>query len=173
LTRAVEEGGTADEAMVFLQRLNRLEAAAALRDVAPPTPGISQVARARTLEEPKRRRWLMPALIAAVVTGGLALGAAPLVSWLTDFPGSAPVSRAPDPAAEPLAVVRPQDMWVQRARELQSGGHLRDALRMLDRIDIGDPVRDEADRLRADVQRDLLATATLDISVPPEAETGR
>ena len=44
-----------------------------------------------------------------------------------------------------------------RARELYAGGHLRDALRLLDGIGIADPLRPHADRLRADIQRVLLA----------------
>ena len=55
------------------------------------------------------------------------------------------------------------------SRELYAGGHLKDALRGLDRIDIGDPLRGEADRLRADIQRDVLAGAHTDSPVPPEA----
>jgi hypothetical protein len=47
-----------------------------------------------------------------------------------------------------------------RARSLYADGHLRDALRALARIDAADPMRPEADRLRADVQRALLAAAT-------------
>jgi hypothetical protein len=43
---------------------------------------------------------------------------------------------------------------------MYAGGHLRDALRQLDRIGIADPLRPEADRLRATIQRDLLEAAS-------------
>ena len=43
--------------------------------------------------------------------------------------------------------------WITRA-SCTAGGHLHDALRLLDRIGIADPVRADADRLRADIQRD-------------------
>ena len=173
LTRAVEEGGTADEAMVFLQRLNRLTAAGSLRDAATTTRVVGPVVNTRATEPAVRRRWLMPVLILAAVTGGVALGSAPLVRWFTDPPGSVPAAVVQDLAAEPLPVVRPEDTMLVRARALHAGGHLRDALRALDRIDTGDPLHGEADRVRAEIQRDLLATASLDTNAPPETENSR
>jgi hypothetical protein len=53
---------------------------------------------------------------------------------------------------------------------LYAGGHLHDALRLLDRIGITDPVRADADRLRADIQRDLLAAASA--GTPATTDTG-
>jgi len=50
---------------------------------------------------------------------------------------------------------------------------VHDALRLLDRIDTADPVRAEADRLRADVQRDLLAAASAGTSEPSDAGGAR
>jgi hypothetical protein len=37
---------------------------------------------------------------------------------------------------------------------------LREALRELDVVELGDPLRPEADRLRSDIQHVLLSTAT-------------
>ena len=91
------------------------------------------------------------AVIAAVV-----LGAAPALSWLADVPAPTSATQA---QADPLPIVRTADVVLDRARGLYAGGHLYDALRQLDRIGIADPVRPEADRLRADIQRDLLAAA--------------
>jgi hypothetical protein len=62
---------------------------------------------------------------------------------------------------EPLPIVRNSEARVARARDLYGSGRLSDALRILDEIDIADPLRPEADALKAAVQRDLLAT------VPP------
>ena len=53
---------------------------------------------------------------------------------------------------------------------MYAGGRLRDALKALDRVSLADPFRGEADRLRADIQRDLLAAAGL-AGVQPR-ETG-
>jgi hypothetical protein len=41
-----------------------------------------------------------------------------------------------------------------------AGGKLRDALRALDRVPPGDTLRADAERLRGDIQRELLAVAT-------------
>ena len=81
---------------------------------------------------------------------------------------------APAPATqaasdEPLPVVRASETAVARARDLYAGGHLRDALRVLDRVDTADPLRAEADRLRADIQRDLLAAAGIATPGPGRA----
>jgi hypothetical protein len=59
---------------------------------------------------------------------------------------------------------------LDRARQLHADGRLSDALRLLDEIGIADPLRAEADRLKAVVQRDLLNTG---IGVPAAEESGR
>jgi hypothetical protein len=48
-----------------------------------------------------------------------------------------------------------------------AGGKLRDALRALDRVPIGDSLRAEAERLRGHIQRELLAVATAEASATP------
>jgi hypothetical protein len=53
---------------------------------------------------------------------------------------------------------------VARARSLFAGGKLRDALRALDRVPVGDQLRPDAERLRADIQRELLAVAGAEVS---------
>jgi hypothetical protein len=51
---------------------------------------------------------------------------------------------------------------------MHSDGQLHGALRALERIGVGDPARTDADRLRADIQRDLFAVAGVPIAVPSE-----
>jgi hypothetical protein len=50
---------------------------------------------------------------------------------------------------------------------LVARGRLHDALRELDHIAVGDPLHDEAQRLRADVQQHLLSLATLTTTEQP------
>lgn len=159
LTQAVDEGSGADEALIFLQRLNRAETAAAGRLAAPPAaPAV--VGRRRPSAVSGSRRWVMPALIAAVVVSAVALGAAPLTAWILEVRG--PVGASAQPVApEPLPVVTSAETLLSRARDLYAGGHLHDALRMLERVDAADPLRGEADRMTGDIQRDLLAAAGL------------
>ena len=52
---------------------------------------------------------------------------------------------------------RAAEIDLDRARVLLQQGYPRDALRLLERIGPGDPLRAEAARLRADIQRELLS----------------
>src|SRR5207237_10468267 len=99
--------------------------------------------------------WSVAAFAVAVVGAAVYYGAAPAFSWLADVPAAQPATQV---APEPLPMVRTTDTLLDRARELYAGGHLHDALRTLDRIGIADPLRADADRLRAEIQRDLLGT---------------
>jgi len=107
---------------------------------------------------------IVVATATAIVLGG------PVLSWMIDVPTAVPPTAQ---AAEPLPIVRTADTLLDRARGFYTGGHLHDALRLLDRIDIADPVRAEADRLRTDVQRDLLAAASAGTSGPSDAAGAR
>jgi hypothetical protein len=59
------------------------------------------------------------------------------------------------------------------ARELVTSGHPHDALAVLSEIDIADPLRAEADRLTADIQRGLLGGAGASPATAPVGETPR
>ena len=98
-------------------------------------------------------------MAAAVVAVAMLVGGLPIGSWLSELQGSAPSTVAVSPVEEPLPVVRASETALARARALHAGGHLQDALRALDRVGLADPFRAEADRLRADIQRDILAAA--------------
>jgi len=157
LTRAVDQGAPSDQALVLLGRMEQLEGtgfdlplqrrrlpARRLADepVAPPQSRIGH--------------WVAAGVALAAVSAAVYFGAAPALSWLVDVRADArSIPRTPP---EPLPIVRTSDTLLDRARELYAGGHLRDALRLLDGIGIADSVRPEADRLRTDIQRVLLAT---------------
>jgi hypothetical protein len=57
---------------------------------------------------------------------------------------------------------------MSRARELVTSGRSHEALQLLSEIDIADPLRAEADRLVADIQRGLLGAG----AAPSAAATG-
>ncbi len=82
-----------------------------------------------------------------------------LTTWMVwpKAPVAAPAalpSRPPAPFAMPSA----SEAHLARAQHLFRSGRLRDALTALDDISVGDVLRQDADRLRAQIQRELLAT---------------
>jgi hypothetical protein len=87
---------------------------------------------------------------------------------------NAPATAAPAAAAREFAppVPRRDETVMVRARTLAAGGHLRDALLVLDRIRPTDAQKTDADRLRADIQRQLLALTATPISATEAAEHG-
>jgi len=70
-----------------------------------------------------------------------------------------------------LPVPRRADTALARARALVSAGKLRDALPLLEAIRPTDAERGEADRLRADIQRQLIALGPLP-ATPSVSATG-
>jgi hypothetical protein len=152
LTRAVAEGEASDAALVFLQRLRRLETAAdALRT-------SSRTAASEPASDTARRtptNWPATIGVSAALVIGILLLTRPLTSWLADLPMDEPAGAVHQ---EELPVARPAALLIEQARALQNQGKPHDALRLLQRIDVADPFRVEADRLRADVQRELLAS---------------
>ena len=163
LTRAVANGST-ETALVFLERLGIAEAGqAAVPVLSPGDAGPSAFGRT-----PQRRHgdklpvaastnWIATIVVCVVVAAAILLGAQPIASWLGDAPEVAPV--ASPRATDPLPVVRAAEMRLARARTLYEGGKLHDALRLLETIDRGDPLRGDADTLTAAIQTALLATA--------------
>ena len=165
LTQALEQGS--DTADVFLGRLNRVGSSASGADLRiDPLPARPTMRRRRVTLPPRRRGWIAAALLALVVAGAMLLGGLPIGSWLSGLQMVAPAPAAHLASDEPLPVVRASEISLARARALHTDGRLRDALRAIDRVGIADPFRAEADRLRTDIQRDLLAAAGIRNSVP-------
>jgi hypothetical protein len=61
---------------------------------------------------------------------------------------------------EPLVVPRSSEVALERARSLFASGRPYDALRALELVRPTDPLRADADRLKAVIQRELLAFQT-------------
>jgi len=166
LTRAIEEGGPTDVALAFLQRLNRFEAATEHGRL----PASRIVSAGYTSPPPARvTRWLPTVVASGVIATAIVLLALPIASWIAELPIGPPRAEVSRP--EPLPIVRTSEMTIARARALYDAGKLKDALSVLDRIGRSDPVWPDADRLRALVQRDLLAAAGL--ALEPEREAAR
>ena len=163
LNAAVQRGGAHDVALAFLTRIDRINAAAPAASSATSVPPRVQSRPDTVVVERGRWRWLAPVLLVAA----LGAAAAALVTWdrvaglVAPFgsgedAGLAPVRTQPDPVLVP----RSSESSIQRARALFATGRLYDALRALDHVRIADPFRAEADQLKADIQRELLAHQT-------------
>jgi hypothetical protein len=104
-----------------------------------------------------------------VLLSAAALGVLIVAAWGVALPEpntwfglSAPASNAATIpwTPEPLPLPQASESQLARARALMTTGRLRDALVILERVPVGDPLRFEADRLRADLQQQLLSLAT-------------
>lgn len=162
LTRAIAEGGANETALVFLQRLSRLDTdssaapAASMSRREPFARAEETLLRGRhRLVKARRVSWFWTIAVCGGLSAAILLAAQPIASWLGDLPVSAPA--AGSQPVEPLPIVRAADMRLAEARALYAQGRWLDALRAIDDVQAGDPLRPAADQLKADVQRSLLA----------------
>jgi tetratricopeptide (TPR) repeat protein len=155
LTRAVETGGPNETALVFLQRVSHARTAPEAPR-AERTSGWRRREIRRTQAAAERGGWALSIAAAVVASGVIVLGALAVRSWIVELPVDGP---SVEPAGEPLPVVRGAEMRIAHARELYARGLPHDALRTLSEVDIADPLRGDADRLTADIQRGLLGLA--------------
>jgi tetratricopeptide (TPR) repeat protein len=102
------------------------------------------------------------AIVAAMGVGAYEIAVRDGLDWSSMFdlhgvrPGAAATPVASGDGALPLP--RRGEMMLARARALASGGRLREALSLLDTVWAADPKKPEVDRLRADLQRRLMAS---------------
>jgi tetratricopeptide (TPR) repeat protein len=169
LKAAIEGGAPSEEALALLERLDRLDTTAAV-SLSPQSRRERQTNAARTTAGRSRSKLGRVATLAIVgvilAMGGYAAtsdGAAVLWrSWLA-------LQTVPESTASaPPVIPRRGELALARARTLAARGHLSDALVMLDSVRPTDAQRADADRLRADIQRQLLALVAA--GQPPAAE---
>jgi tetratricopeptide (TPR) repeat protein len=168
LRSAIDRGAPSEEALALLERMDRLDATAPPVTASQPSrslpiiSGPAQVAPRRSVAG----RVTVAAALAVVALAAIA--SSNRIDWrallaLEEAPTttlSAPIPREIVPPPP-----RRGEMSLTRARALAAAGHLRDALAVLDGVRTTDPERADADRLRADIQRQLVAL----VSLPPSA----
>ena len=166
LSDALDQGASHDVALGVLGRIDRLEVGQRATRVTPASRRKSSAVPADELDRQAQRRstlarwWVTAAAIVAVAAISFVIVTPTGVSdW---FPVQATTGSAVQfaPAPAPLPIPAPTDTYVSQARALFARGKLRDALRALDRVPIGDSLRADAERLRGDIQRELLAVAS-------------
>jgi tetratricopeptide (TPR) repeat protein len=163
LNAAVQRGGAHEVALAFLTRIDRISAAPApIPDAPAATPARLQV-RPLVEADGRRRGRALPTLfiIAVVATIGYALASWEQVRvWLPSIPigsGSRGELAPMRSVQEPLFVPSSSGTAFDRAKALSDSGRLYDALRAIDLVRPTDPLRPEADKLKAAIQRKLLA----------------
>jgi len=170
LQAAIDAGAPPEDALAFLERLNRLEGVRSK----PARPLRAGRATAVRVEGPSALRWKRWSVAAAALG---AIGAIGVASWsrvdwrsLTIWPQSPASLASVPPMRELPPLPRRGEAALARASVLAASGHLRDALALLDLVRPTDPQKPAADRLRADIQRQLLAVASG--TAPPAGRDG-
>ena len=187
LQAAIDGGAPSEEALAFLDRLNRFEPTAqpavsprsdrALRERAPQVSRTASRSIGGALG-------VTAILVLATAIVGLAgvLARNDMADWRSIAAlAKAALRSEPAPAAAPspvprdtaLPLPRRGETALLRARALAAGGHLRDALSTLDAVRPTDPQQADADRLRADIQRQLLALTPVPSSNAPDQKGER
>lgn len=166
LSDALDRGASHDLALGVLGRIERLELGA--RGATSKRAGRHRTPTASGAAVPVPRRsaghsmgfWLLN--LAAVVI----LGLSSWWLWTTNgwpdlWPSPAAGGRmaAIPEVTGPLPVPSAAEAYLRRGQALFDSGRLRDALVVLDRVPAGDPLRADADQMRARIQRELLALA--------------
>jgi hypothetical protein len=176
LSDALDQGASHDVALGVLGRIDRLDAGQRAPIRTP--PAIRRKAFSTSVtdgeREPSHRGtlalwWATAAAIVLVAAISFVIVSPNgLSDWFpVQATTSTPVQFTPAPA--PLPIPAPTEGYLAQARAMFAGGKLRDALRALDRVPVGDTLRPDAERLRADIQRELLAVATAEASASSAA----
>lgn len=162
-------GGSSDEvALALMQRLDRLGTPDRF-DAEGGSPRAATGDRAVESTAARERwgvsRWIIGCVAAMLLVAvALVIGWDRIVSWTPVSPTVTSISRS-DASAARLPLPRSSDLVMRQARALYARGHLHDALATLARVRVDDQRRAEAEALRGEIQRALLAAVT---AAPPE-----
>jgi tetratricopeptide (TPR) repeat protein len=174
LQAALDAGAPFEDTFPMLERLNQLEAAAS----SPAVLHARHLAHTpASADADHGRARLKPALAAGVaVLFMVAVGTYIVVSsrgewrlWSSLAGGRAMSTSAPAVREVAFSVPTAGEMALATARSRVSRGDLHTALSTLERVRPTDPMKSEADRLRADIQRQLLRGAS---DGPPDSAAG-
>ena len=177
LSDALDQGASHDVALGVLGRIDRLDVGQ--RTASPVLPVVRRRPFSKPVEGEREARhrgtlalwWATAAAIVLVAAISFVLVTPNgLADWFpVQATVGAPVQLAPAPA--PLPIPAPTEAYLTQARAMFTSGRLRDALRALDRVPLGDALRGDAERLRADIQIELLAVASAEASASSAAAT--
>ncbi len=165
LNAAIDGGAPSEEALAVLGRLDRLEPTAAPRAAIAVDRTAASVADATPATPTRLGRAAKLGALAAIAVGAAVYALWGQLGWSAvrsvpdaDAPARTPVNVVRETA---LPLPRRDEAALAKARALAAAGHLHEALAALNGIRPTDLHRAEADRLRADIQRQLLAVTRL------------
>jgi hypothetical protein len=165
LDEASARGVREAQALALRDRLERLESpppGASITVPAPPPVRRTPAPAPRPVAAASSWPMMTACLLAGIL---LAIAWPRVVEWAARevSPPPAAIAAAPETG---LPVPAASDLLLDRAASLFGRGQLHDALQALDAIGVGDPRRADADRLRAEIQRLLLAG----VETPPAGQ---
>jgi tetratricopeptide (TPR) repeat protein len=178
LQAAIDGGAPPDEAFTVLERLSRT-----VPTDHRPADDLPQTARrqasVRGVDGTERRRsGALVAVLMVIVGVGVGLAGYFVAVDRTDLQVLLPFLSLSDPPPGVTGPPVPQDLTLplprrgetalSKGRALAASGRLHDALAALEQVRPTDPQRDEADRLRGDIQRQLLALTSMPAPVPAD-----
>jgi tetratricopeptide (TPR) repeat protein len=174
LTAAVQRGGAHDVALAFLTRIDRIHAATSAQPQQVLTPSKLPFRPRAASSSGRGARW-MSGVIALLLCAAAVAGITSrdwLGLWMPAFGSAAQESATPIRGIpEPLIVPRSSETALDRAQALFASGRFYDALRAVDLVKPTDPLRGDADTLKAAIQRELLAFQTMpgstELTTPP------
>lgn len=161
LSEAIAASGDDERAAALRMRLDRAERAQWASGVSTTAPSASGLPRALTQVLDSAEVWW--ALVTATALVMVWLVGRLVVPSMRPSEPATPLSFA---GAQAVSVLGSDDVALVRARTLYARGRLAEALRALDRVMIDSDLRAEADRLRVDIQRLLLAADVEHASTP-------
>ena len=171
LESALAQGAPSDQALAALDRLNRLEQGILTASSSVDEPRrTAAVPPARVRPRESLGAWMLLGGLALVIVGAAAFGAGVFrTEWRSLLKRPATPQLIGAPTRGELELPRRGELALARARSLVANGRLRDGLAALDAIWPTDPQRAEADRLKSQIQRQLIeiASVPLDGSAAP------
>jgi tetratricopeptide (TPR) repeat protein len=181
LQAAIDSGAPSEEALAVLDRMNRLETA-----VLPVAVARAHRRDREVVAQPEdRASRSIVGLIAFLVLGAAIVAFAAFaasrdqIEWRSIVALARSAGRVAAPATPAVAPVtreaalplpRRAEMILGQARAFATSGHLHDALAVLESIRPTDPQKADADRMSADIQRQLLALTAVPAATPPDGE---
>jgi tetratricopeptide (TPR) repeat protein len=174
LEAAISQGAPPDEALAILDRLNRLEQTSRQAQADAALRQARAVPRPQVVVATSRGAWALLILLAVVIVTAAAFGAGAFRSdWRMLLERRPPAPTATPPARvsiDDALIPRRGDTVLARARVLAASGRLRDALGALDFIQLTDPQRPEADRMRTEIQKQLIGMASVSPAPPDKGD---